>query len=419
MTLTTKSQNINSAFVLFLFWSTLFFQITAFRNIWNLESLSRFINFSILISSTMYFLFFLMYKKVNLQHLTFYMLPGFLLFLGYFINLIFSIYLNPSSISSAGELIAPAIFLCVPGFVYNGNINAKQLWNYYYMFMALLACLCLAEYWFVSLNLITTSPIVISEGIFEKGLTSLYYPTVSGEIHYRLYGSFYEPGSFAMWLIPAIVYAIVMRKYLIIPLFLYALYLTDSLGGFLSVLLILPLIIASIAHKRGFLEKIIFLFFGVIFLAFCIFISFDMLQESYQHRGNSAVVRELGANNFFDNLGFLIVNYPFGMVRSDTTVMAKIPLYELNTFAPAQVFYRGGILSFIGYLFMLTLSLLIPVFTLFRNNVIPEDKVVSISILVLFPFIFQRSEIWDTALFSFLIAPYYLKFISGINYNYI
>jgi hypothetical protein len=40
-----------------------------------------------------------------------------------------------------------------------------------------------------------------------------------------------------------------------------------------------------------------------------------------------------------------------------------------------------------------------------------EEKVVFCSLIVLFPFIFQREALWDSGIFAFLFAPSIIRFL--------
>ena len=102
------------------------------------------------------------------------------------------------------------------------------------------------------------------------------------------------------------------------------------------------------------------------------------------------------------------VQYPL----SESTEQAiSNPAYIGSNFTPGNAFNLGGILSFLGYLAVLFVSLWYAIMSLFRKGLSLDEQSAVVSIFFLFPFIFQRGVAWDSSIFALLFAPFIIKFL--------
>ena len=131
------------------------------------------------------------------------------------------------------------------------------------------------------------------------------------------------------------------------------------------------------------------------------------IKEEYDEKENSAKVREESFANTLINLPVIFLTNPLGLKLGETSDdMEKNRLYSGTNFLPGFYLQYGGILAFFGYLAVLGVSFKVSIKALARSDLSIEEKVVFSSILGLLPFIFQRSTIWESALFAFLFAPF-------------
>ena len=74
------------------------------------------------------------------------------------------------------------------------------------------------------------------------------------------------------------------------------------------------------------------------------------------------------------------------------------------------VYASGGIISFVGFFFVLCLSLWYAIASLSRTRLSIDEQAAVASILCSFTFIIQRQTIWETPIFSLLYAPFVIYF---------
>ena len=315
---------------------------------------------------------------------------------------------NIKLINQLGLLIPWVVFLAIPTLLKNNNLNVFSLWRYFNYFMLTTVSLSIFEYLLLFNGVINPRPIITTGGPFVAGYFSMLNAIESGELHYRFYACFMEPGTLAMFLLPVISYSFMYRKYLTLFVYLIALYLTDSLGGFISMLILMPLLVYFKFKKNGVLA-VIFLFF-VSFFVVPVYI--DDLIYRYEEKNLSATEREDSTFSFISNFPSLIFDYPFGLpLKENSNENFSNPAYKGANFTIGNAYYLGGILSFLGYIAVLFLSIWYAIVGLFRKHLSLDEQVVVISTFCLLPFIFQRSVIWDSSLFSLLFAPFLIEFL--------
>jgi hypothetical protein len=399
---------INSKLVIFAFFATVLLQMTAYKFIWGIESLSRLFNIAFILICSVYALYVLTAIKFNASVLKFYIIPGLLVYVGFFINIFINVLSNVKVINQFGLLIPWAIYLLIPDLLKSNKLDVSSLWRYFNYFMLLTISLSLFEYFALFTGAITPRPIITSGGPFFSGYFSMLYALESGELHYRFYASFLEPGTLAMFLLPVIAYAFLHQKYLCLLVYLIAMYMTDSLGGLIGIFLLIPLLVYFKFRKYMLVAVILVLmtsfFIGTVYK--------DDLIDKYENKNNSASVREDNIFNFINNLPRLFLEHPFGLPLSvSSEKAAENPIFYGSNVTIGNAFNLGGVLSFLGYIAVLFVSLWYGVVGLFRKRLSIDEQAVITSIFCLLPFIFQRSVIWDSSLFSLLFAPFLIEFL--------
>lgn len=410
----------NSKLVLFAFVVTVLFQITAYKFIWGIEGVSRLLNIATIVIFSGYALNALLKFKFNENVVNFYIIPGILVYIGFFINISISSISNLNIVKQYGLIIPWAIYLAIPGLVKFGKLNATTLWRYFNNFMLATVSISVVEYYLLFSGVIAPRPIVTDGGPFLAGYFSMLYGIemgeFQGELHYRFYASFMEPGTLAMFLLPAMAYAFLHRKYFSLLIYSFAMYLSDSLGGFIGVAMLIPLLVYFRFHKKGVLLPIAFCIISIFLVA--IFFADDLV-ERYEKKGLDASIREESASVFVKKLPSLLLNYPLGLPRTETTEQAQQhAAYSGGNTAIGIIYNLGGIPSFVGYLAVLFVSLWYAIISLFRKGLSPDEQAAAVSIFCLLPFIFQRTVVWDSSIFALLFAPFVIGFLQGAHRTY-
>lgn len=407
-----KLVNDNSWLVLFAFFVTIIFQITAYKFIWGVEWFSRLLNIYTLVIFSGYSLYTLIKFKFNKNIVNFYIIPGLLVFIGFFINLSYSTISNINIINQFGLLIPWATYLAIPGILKFEKLDLSFLWRYFNYFMFVTVSFSIVEYFALFSGVITPKTIMTSGGPFVAGYFSVLFAIETGELHYRFYSSFLEPGSMAMFLLPAMAYAYLRRKYFFLAIYFIAMYLSDSLGGFIGVVILMPLL----AYIRFRNSSILFFVITSFILIITITFFSENLLEQYENKNNSRIEREVSTLGMLENLTGLMHKYPFGLPLTESTEQSsKNADYYGGTFSLGNAFNLGGILSFFGYLTVLIVSLWYALASLFRKGLSLDEETAVVSIIVLLPFIFQRTVVWDSSIYALLFAPFVIKFLQGAS----
>lgn len=404
-----NAERANSAIVVSVFILVILFQLTTFKFIWNIQILARLSNLVILIGASVLFLHALVSSKFNKKVYFYYILPGLMIYSGFFINLSINSIFNISVINQFGLLLPWAIYLTIPKLMKRGTLNSGDLWRYYYYFMFVAVALSILEYILVFHGLLGLRSIATSGGRFLAAWFSIFHELEDGSVYYRIYACFPEPGTLAMYLLPAMAYAFFNKRKIGLILFGVALFLTDSLGGYIS--LSIFLLVAIYMYFGEKLLSRLFILWLLFFVAVVFFIGYSQeFLNSYEQKQNSRIVRESNLANFIYEFPRLMIDYPLGFTLSESTeAAASNQDYFGSTFALGNAFMLGGVSAFFGYLAVLLVSASVSIKALFRTNLSKEEKIVYSSLVALLPFIFQRTTVWDGAIFAFLFAPVIIR----------
>lgn len=345
-----------------------------------------------------------------------YLLPGSLVYCGYLLNISMNLATNAGVVSALGLLIPWAAYLSVP-FLIRNSIDGDTVWRFFYRFMFSVSVIGLLEYVAAFRGVLPLRAIDTPLGTFLSGGLSVFHSLDDGSPHDRLYAIFPEPGTFAMYLLPSIMYALVYKKYLGVIVFAGALYLTGSLGGFISLLLLVPLYVyvrvRSVRLSFGFS-----VFLLVILAAGLIGYVFPDLSEAYLSKNLSAAVRVANVSNALENMPSLVLKYPFGMTLAEGSLSNIVSEdYFGSNFALGSALVMGGLLSLLGYAMVLIYSLIIPLASLTERISNLDQRVVFPSLLVVMPFVVQRATVMDSAVFAFLFAPSIVRYLESRRRN--
>lgn len=136
------------------------------------------------------------------------------------------------------------------------------------------------------------------------------------------------------------------------------------------------------------------------------------LLELYQNKGDSRIAREVSFLAMLENMPSLLLNYPFGLALTESTEqLQKNEAYYGGNFTTGNAFYLGGVLSFLGYLAVLLVSLWYAITSFFVKGLSVDQQVAVVSIIVLMPFIFQRTVVWDSSIFALMFAPFLISYL--------
>ncbi len=410
-----KGHNKNSVFVLFVFFATITFQITAYKFIWGIEPLSRLINILLFVISIVYAFYVLAIQKYNKKTYFFYIIPGFFVYAGLLINTTLSTIQNYNLANQYGLLLPWAFYLLMPTFLKSGQIVPGLLWRYFYYFMLVVVVLGIIEYFAIFFNILVPHHIETSGGSFLSGYFSLLFGLENGEIHYRFYAAFLEPATLAMFLLPVIAYSFFYRKYISLVIFIIGLFLSDSLGGFISLAILFSLLIYFINPQKAGIFKLIIMFICALIITSFYFNDFS---KRYEDKQDSRIVREENIFGTITSFPDFVLSYPLGLPLSESTENAqKNQFYTGSNFALGNALIRGGVVSFVGYITVLTVSLWYALSSLFRKTLSRDERVVVSSVFCLLPFIFQGSVVWDSTIFGLLFCPYIIGLLQRESKN--
>lgn len=378
----------------------LIFQLTVFKDTLSIHLLARLVNALILFVLAAN-LCLLINNKRPKTVLLYYSLPLLLILLGYSINLILA--LSPESLGQASKLLPYLGALTIP-FVKKHDL--AKCWHIFYFFMFWTVVISIFEYIAIFGGFLEPVRIETSRGVFFKGIFSILHYLDGGIPYYRFYGMFTEPGTLAMYLIPALVYALVYSKKLAVGIFLIAIAMTASLGGYVSVLVVGYCFMSWQAGKskyRKLVQVVVFLL-----AALCLLMVSEELTSLYMAKGLSASVREDQFFYFADNFIAILADKPFGFIlegESLSALQSDNPNYLGSNLSFYTAFVQGGILAFVGYTMFFSLNVIVLIKYYTQNR--DPDRLTACAMLSLpgiLMFAFQRVTILETLLFAFLFS---------------
>lgn len=401
---------IRIPFMSILIVSTLIFQVSIIPDSLNIRAVSRVVNIITLFTFLGLCIGTMNHKK-DLKILLFYIYPIVFILFGFAINLLRN--LDIELLRYSGIMLPWLAAFSIP---FVPSFNTEKAWNIFYIFMIFTTIISLIEYFAIFSGLLTPSIVVTNNGIFLKGVISIVYPVgfYADIPTNRFYGVFTEPGNAAMILIAALSYALVFSKRLATFVFILAIYLTESVGGFFALGLLMILFTGWKLNDLhySFPKKLL----AVLFAISLIFILLDRALPLYEKKEKET--RESNVTNFIDNFSDSLLINPFGFQFKGEALsnLQSDSNYYGSNFMPYVAFVQGGVLGFLGYsLFCLSNIIFSIKYYLSRHN---QNRLFACAFLALPPmltFIFQRSTILETSLFAFLFSAPLIEMIRGID----
>ncbi|MHB1105256.1 MAG: hypothetical protein ACYCZ2_02735 [Lutibacter sp.] len=393
----------NSKYVIFVFLGVLFFQSTMLKFIWSIEIISRIYNSLVLSISLLFAAYIVLSKNFSGNIWKQYLIPGVFVLVGMTLNILINALSNITLLNQLGLILPWVLFITIPFLVRNNMINVFSLWKASYYFMLVFVILGLIDYYLIYYLGGPAEILKTPYGLFYIGRFSILHATDFGP-HFRFYACFAEPGTLAMLLLSYIIYAFLYKKYIGMIILLAGFFFTFSLGGYLGLLLISVLVYLYKTKKKNMLLSLLS---TTLILGLAYGYVSSTISEQYQMKGASATEREESFSNGILNLPKLIVKYPFGMPLAETTdSLSENEMYTGSNFIPLLYFQSGGLLSLVGYILILIMSLKFA-FKIFlsKRNYKTEYVVAALTLITMIPFLFQRTTIWENSMFALLYAP--------------
>ena len=384
-----------------LFWVVIAFQISVLPDTLGVGSMAR-------VANTLALILFLvcsmsvLASQVSEQVFVFYCLPILMIAVGYLANVLRSA--NLEALSYLGLVIPWFAALSVP---FTKGFDAERYWRLFYGFMLVACVIALLEYAAVFWGFLQPSIIETKRGEFLKGVLTIFLGLEEGTPNNRMYGVFAEPGTFAMYLLPALAYALVHRKILAAVLFLVCMLLTASLGGYLGIILVAVAFVQWEARRRGAVTAL-FVALAAAVIVVCVFGTvYEFFAASYLDKGESAAARESNVDLFFRHFLDIAFDDPLGMkLHGDslTELTKSDSLYIGSNFTIGNALIVGGLMSFIGYVMFLLVNTVCWLRAIGRTSHSKVMECVCVSFPAVLSFVVQRATIFDSALYSFLFA---------------
>lgn len=408
------SQTFRKRLVLLLVWSIFLFQLTEFKFIWGIPFISRIVNFLMLAILLGMGLYTIVFHRFSMKSFVLFLLPSLLIMIGLLVNITLNVLRDSGLVGYYWLLLPWTAILCIPILLKSGSLDPTQLWEHFYYFLLISVSLSLVEYLLVFFYSYPLNVAVFPQGSFLVGKFTLFHMLQDVTPHERFYASFGEPGSLAMWLLPVMAYALYKKRYFSLIIFLPAFYFTYSLGGIMSLVLMGCLLPIFLFKRR--LSKVLFVTGIVVGGLIAGAMIYEEFSKTYEERGNSAKTRE---DNFLNTLILLpeaALNNPLGLDLALTTEKNENNKWFFGSnFSPGYAFISGGVFGLLGYCWFLIVSMGISIKVLFFSKQDKMFKVIGVLILVLFPFIFQRTTIWESPLFALMYLPFLIKSFDKTN----
>lgn len=405
---------MRSGVVLMFFMVVLLFQLSMIKYVFGLTGIASMVNALMLLGLSILGIKNVVSGAFSMDVWKGYLLPGALVFGGFFLNISLNLISNVGVAGYLGLMIPWAAYLSVPFFI-RTVADTEMIWRFFYRFMLIVSAIGLMEYVLIFNNILPLRVIETPFGSFLTGGVSIFLMPEYGIPHPRMHDVFPEPGTYAMYLLLVIMYALVNKKYFGLAIFAVAFVLSDSLGGYISLILLLLLYAFVRVRRTRFsigVSMIPLLFMAVGLIGFVA----PYLSETYSTKGESADVREKNFSDAIEELPSLLVNQPLGMtLAADTMSNTSDEMYLGSNFAPGTAYTIGGDLAFLGYSLVVMCSLFVALTSFKKGGVSFDQQVVFPTLIAVMPFVFQRATVMDSAAFAFLFAPSIIRYLQSVR----
>jgi hypothetical protein len=388
-----------------VFWVVAIFQVSILPDTLGIGLVSRVVNTLTLVGLLACSLGYLA-GRMSERVLVFYCFPVGLIILGYLVNIVRSLSLE--ELPYLGLVLPWAAALSVP---FTRGFDSNHYWRLFYRFMLVISIIALVEYAAVFLGFLGTTAIKTSRGEFLKGIFTIFHglDDPNEPVYDRMYGVFAEPGTCAMFLLPALAYALVYRRILGVIVFLWCMALTVSLGGYIGLVVLLLTFVYWETRNRSAVTAIFTWLCVLIALSIAAGSLYGPFTETYAQKGESAILREDNVTLFFSHFLEIVFQVPFGMDltgHSLSDLAGSNRLFIGTTFSIGNALEIGGLSSFLGYTMFLIVNTMCWLRAVIRRGQTKNKALacVCISFPAVIIFVVQRTTLFDSALYSFLFA---------------
>ncbi len=384
-----------------LFWAMMIFEVSVLPDSLGLGLAARVVNATALVVLFAYGLGVLV-GGLPERVLVLYCCPVMLVVVGFLVNILRSA--SPETLSHLGLLLPWAAALSVP---FMPGHDPERYWRLFYRFMLVASLVALIEYAAVFSGWLAPTVIETKRGDFLKGVFTIFHGLEDDTVYYRMYGVFAEPGTFAMYLLPALAYALIHRKMIATASLLACLVLTASLGGYFGFAIMLASFLHWELRRRSAVAQLIVGLGAIVVMALTAGALYEFFSVSYLDKGVSAGTRESNLSLFFTNFFEILSRAPLGMDlkgESLSNLADTDKAYIGSNFAPGTALMIGGVTAFLGYTIFLTVSTVCWLKILIRKSDHRVFAYVCVSFPALMTFVFQRTTIYESAVYSFLFA---------------
>jgi hypothetical protein len=386
-----------------LFWIVLVFQVSILPDVLGIGFIARIANIFAVLVFLVGALGMLSAKRSQ-RVLYFYVFPIMLVIAGYAINILRSGRIE--ALSHFGLILPWFAALSVPFIL---RFDYERYWRLFYRFMIVVSVVALVEYGAVFAGLLSPTSLTTRYGEFVKGVFTIFHSLDDDVVYNRMYGVFAEPGTYAMFLLLALSYALVHKRVIAAVVFMTCMVFTASLGGYLGLVILLLTHAYWIARRKSATTVAIIGLGALLVLALAAGPLIDFLTMIYENRaqGESLTVRQSNVSLFFVHFFDILFSAPFGMELKGealSTLQGSDPLYIGSNFTVGNALVLGGLLSLLGYTMFLIANTLCWLQGLLRHEQGKLIACVYISFPALMSFVVQRTTVFDSALYSFLFA---------------
>jgi hypothetical protein len=386
-----------------VFWVVAIFQVSILPDTLGLGVVSRIVN-TLALGGLLACSMGSLTGRMSERAFVFYCLPVVLIILGYLVNIVRSLSLE--ELSYLGVVLPWAAALSVP---FTRGFDANNYWRLFYRFMLIVSIIALIEYAAVFLGFLGTRPIKTSRGEFLKGIFTIFHglDDPNEPVYERMYGVFAEPGTYAMYLLPAMGYALLNRRFVSALLFLVCLGLTVSLGGYVGFVLLMLMFVYWQTRNKSTATKVVTWLCVLIVLAVVAGTLYELFIETYREKGESATTREENVTLFFSHFFDIVFHAPLGMdLKGQSLSDLSDSLFIGSNFSIANALVIGGLPAFLGYTMFLAVNAICWLRAMVYHGKTRSTALacICISFPVLVTFVVQRATIFDSALYSFLFA---------------
>lgn len=388
---------------LYAFVFSLTFNITQINILIGIQAITPIVSLGVLILMAP---FFFLRRPLTLGLFITYLFPVLAILAGVITNFIIN-SIQSGQFSSNIATVFPYIYAITFSY-YIGTNKAllEKILNIFVTSMTIFSALAIIDILAILLGFYSPVSFLGGSEQYAKGLFSFYGILTDGTVYPRLYGVFAEPGHYAMYLIPVIIHNILTRKVIFLGINFFCFIATFSLGGYISLLFAISLMILfSSSYKL----RLIHLFYLLLFIVFTFF-AFEYLISYYIRKGESAGLREDNVILFFINFKDMLYQYPLGYPYFDSIEQLKLQeSFVVSTnFSLFNIYLQGGLISLIGYLMIIFMALYYTI--LHHRNQDIFIRVFCITVPAFILFMVQRTTPFDTYYFPFLIAPFLVYF---------